>query len=156
MKRISARLLILTLFAATLMIAGAAYANGRGMHHRGMKRAEVRKLIASLNITDAQEAQMKAVADKYQPTVKPMFKNLMAERKKLGAMINADKIDDAAIRAQVGKISSIGADLAVKRAHELVELKAVLTPEQIRKVKESKIKKPGFLLMQIARHAKKG
>ncbi len=155
MRKIFARLTVLTLFAAALTTAGAAYADTGAMHGRWVARkAEMKKVIAALNLTDAQKTQIKAVAEKYKPEMKPLLKNFRVERKKLAALMNADKIDDAAIRAQVGTISSIGADLAVKRAHEISDLKAVLTPEQMQTLKDSRLK-PGVVLMLIARRAKK-
>ncbi len=155
MRKILARLAILTLFAAALTTAGSAYANAGAMHSRwGARKAEARKVIAALNLTGAQKAQMGAVAGKYRPEIKPLLKNLRVERKKLGALMNANKIDDAAIRAQAGKVSSIGADLAVKRAHEISELKAVLTPEQMQTLKDSRLK-PGVVLTLAARRAGK-
>ncbi len=155
MRKMFARLTILTLFAAALMTAGAAYANDGAIHgRRGDRKAEVKKVIAALKLTDAQKAQMRAVAGKYRPEMKPLLKNMRVERRKLGELMNAEKIDDDAIRAQAGKVSSIGADLAVKRAHEISELKAALTPEQMQTLKDSKLK-PGVVLMLITRHHKK-
>ncbi len=154
MRKMFARSIILMLFAIALT-AGAAYANeGAMQNHWGAKRAAVKKVIAALKLTGAQKAQMRAVAGKYRPEMKPLLKNMRVERKKLGELMNAGKIDDDAIRAQVGKVSSIGADLAVKRAHEISDLKAVLTPEQMQTLKDSKLK-PGIVLMLVARHHKK-
>ncbi len=155
MRKVFARLAMSTLFAAALTTAGAAYAGAGAMHSRwAARKAEVKKVVAALNLTAAQKAQIKTVAGQYRPEMKPLHKSFRVERKKLGALMNAKKIDDNAIRAQVSAISSISADLAVRRAHEIADLKAVLTPEQMRTLKDSRLK-PGVVLMLIARHAGK-
>jgi Spy/CpxP family protein refolding chaperone len=54
----------------------------------------------------------------------------------LDGLIHAQAIDEAAIRAQVGKISAIRVDFALQRAHYLHDMRAVLTKEQIQRFQQ--------------------
>jgi periplasmic protein CpxP/Spy len=60
---------------------------------------------------------------------------VVIERRALRTLIQADTIDEAAIRAQSAKVAAIEADLAVQRAHSAQDFRKVLTPEQLQKFK---------------------
>lgn len=53
--------------------------------------------------------------------------------------IRAETIDETAIRAQAAKVASLEADLAVQRAHVAHDIRAVLTPGQLQKLKDMQI-----------------
>ena len=53
--------------------------------------------------------------------------------------IRAEPFDETAIRAQAAKVASLEADLAVQRAHVAHDIRAVLTPEQLQKLKDMQI-----------------
>jgi protein CpxP len=66
-----------------------------------------------------------------------LIKQVVTERRALRDTIRAEKtIDEAAIRAQAAKVASLEADLAVQRAHVAHEIRAVLTPGQLQKLKD--------------------
>ena len=154
MKKFEKVLVLLAM--VVIMAAGASAASAFGGGN-GMRRGEVKEKIASLNLTDQQKAQIKAVADKYRPTVEPLAKQFFTERRALEGMIHSDNVDDAAIRAQAAKVAQVGSDLAVASAHGLSELRAVLTPEQIRKLGGDKgIRRADMLLIRLAKSLSKG
>jgi len=95
-------------------------------HMRGMEQ---------LNLTDQQKAQVNTILRSYQPTAGPLIREVVTERRALRDAIRAQTIDETAIRAQVAKVASLEADLAVQRAHIAHDIRAVLTPEQIQKLK---------------------
>ena len=88
-------------------------------------------MFKKLGLTDAQKAQAKAIFKTDRTDVKSIFASLNRERKNLQALIHADTIDEAAIRAETLKIASIEADLHVNRAKMGVQFRAILTPEQL-------------------------
>jgi Spy/CpxP family protein refolding chaperone len=53
--------------------------------------------------------------------------------------IRAATIDETAIRAQSAKVASLESDLAVQRAYVAHDIRAVLTPEQLQKLKDMQI-----------------
>jgi protein CpxP len=63
----------------------------------------------------------------------------VTERRALRDTIHAETIDETAIRAQAAKVASLEADLAVQRAHVSHDIRAVLTPDQLEKLKEMQI-----------------
>lgn len=63
----------------------------------------------------------------------------MTERRALRDAIRAETIDETAIRAQAAKVASLEADLAVQRAHVAHDIRAVLTPGQLQKLKDMQI-----------------
>ena len=142
------RMTVLVSIAALTAFAGIAQAGdgpfggcqcGKGEHkHFG-------KFIGKkLGLTDAQKAQAKTIFQN-NTTGKRLIANLHAERKNLGALIHADTIDEAAIRAESAKVGSIQTDLSVNRAKLGAQFRAILTPDQLAKLKalKQKHRKPG-------------
>jgi len=100
------------------------------MHHHGFMKME-----KQLGLTDAQKTQAKAIFQANKDAMKPLIENLRAERKNLHALMFADKVDEAAIRAQTAKIAGIQADLHIGRAKTGAQFRAILTPAQVEKLK---------------------
>ena len=96
------------------------------------------KRWAQLGVTDAQKTQVKEILRKYQPTVQPMVKQFVAERRALRDLIHAQNVNESAIRAEAAKVAKVGADLAVARAHVAHDIRGVLTPEQIKQLGDMK------------------
>ena len=125
---------ILTAVAVAGVLGASAWA-----FQGGEGRAFFAERLAELGVTSAQKAQVKAILRQHQPTVEPMIHQFVAERRKLRDTIRADAIDEKAIRAQAAKVAGIEADLAVQRAQIVHEIKPVLTPEQIEKLKDMQV-----------------
>jgi protein CpxP len=100
--------------------------HGEKHHHHDFK-----KFAKKLGLTDAQKTQAKAIFQGNKDAVKPIFASLHAERENLQTLVHADKIDEAAIRAELAKIAGIKADLIVNRAKAKAKFRAILTPEQL-------------------------
>ena len=95
--------------------------------------------LAQLGVTADQKAEVKTILRKYQPTVGPLIKEVVIERRALRDTIRAETIDETAIRAQAAKVSALESDLAVQRAHVAHNIRAVLTPDQLQKLKDMQI-----------------
>jgi len=96
----------------------------------------LKQMAKELQLTPQQQQQLKDIFAKNRPQGEPLRKQFMEERRVLHTLTEADTIDDAAIRAQVAKMSAVAADMAVHRAHVAREIRTILTPEQIAKQKE--------------------
>lgn len=105
----------------------------------GFGKVRFARKLAQLGVTDEQKTQVKLILRKYQPTAGPLIQQVVTERRVLRDTIRAETIDEAAIRAEAAKVASLEADLAVQRAHVAHEIRAVLTPEQLQKLKEMQI-----------------
>ena len=133
-----ARIIVTVCVAVLTAFAGVALAHEGGWgggdcgrhHHHGFMKFEQK-----LGLTDAQKSQAKAIFQANREVVKPLVTNLRTERKNLRALMSADKIDEAAIRAETARIAGIQADLNVNRAKEGAEFRAILTPDQLAKMK---------------------
>jgi len=99
----------------------------------------MRGLLMSLNISAEQKQQIHAILRETQPTRKPLLQQFVQERRKLRELIHGNSTDEASIRAQAQKVSTIGADLTVQRARTFARIRTILTPEQIEKLKNLQV-----------------
>lgn len=118
---------------ALVPVAAQAYMGDDGPPQSGN---HFKNMVKELQLTQPQKQQLKDIFAKNRPQSEPLMKQYAAERKAMRALIQADTVDEAAIRAQSTKISAIEADLAVHRAHVAQEIRSILTPEQLAKAKE--------------------
>lgn len=133
-----ARIVVMFCVAALMAFASIAQADtggGSGEHCGKHHQHNFKKFAKKLGLTDAQKAQAKAIFQANKPVVKPIFASLRSERKNLEALIHADAIDEAAIRAETARIAGIQADLNVNRAKVSAQFRAILTPDQLATLK---------------------
>ena len=121
--------------AAVLAIGGTAYVAHAASTEERPGLGHIAEKFAELGVTEEQKSQVKDVLRRYQPTVQPLIKQFVAERRALRDTIRTPEVDESAIRDQAGKVAKVGADLAVQRAHIAHEIRDVLTPEQLEKLK---------------------
>jgi Spy/CpxP family protein refolding chaperone len=105
----------------------------------GFSKGRFELRLKQLGVTPDQKAEVKTILRKYQPTVGPLIKQVVTERRALRDTIHAATIDETAIRAQAAKVASLESDLAVQRAHVSHDIRAVLTPDQLQKVKKMEV-----------------
>lgn len=94
-----------------------------------------RKITKELGLTADQKTQVQDIFRKRHEEARPIHEKLAVERKAEQALIQADTLDEAAIRAQAAKVAALHADMAVHRAQVSQDLRKVLTPEQFTKFK---------------------
>lgn len=132
--------IITSLAVAGILGAGAfafnAHAQERGFGHR---RGFWAGKFAGLGITMEQKEQIHAILKKHQPATQPKMQEFAAAQRELRKLIHAEKVDEAAIRAQVDKLAKLGADLAVERARVAQEIRPLLTTEQIKRLQDMKL-----------------
>jgi protein CpxP len=117
-------------------VAATAHMGGDGPPSAGNHENHFKKMAKELQLTQQQKQQVKEIFAKNRPQAEPLMKQMHAERRALRSLVQADTIDEAAIRAQSAKIAAVEADLAVQHAHVAKEIRAILTPEQIAKQNE--------------------
>lgn len=91
-----------------------------------------------LDLDQSQRAEMKDLLKKNLPTVKPLVRQMIDERRALQDAIRAVPINESAIRAQSAKVAALETELAVKRAYLSRDIQTILRPEQIAELKELK------------------
>ncbi len=125
--------------AAVVIAAGVAYVAHAATTDEGPVACKIAEKLATLGVTEAQKEQVHAILRAHQPTVEPMIHQLVAERRALRDTIRTTPVNESAIRAQAVKVATLEADLAVQRAYVVQEVRGVLTPEQIEKLKEMQV-----------------
>lgn len=133
-QRSMTKMVLIGCIVSLTAFASIAHANfgepgGKRQHHNFQMMAK------KLGLTDAQQAQAKSVFDANKQVVKPLITNMQTERKNLHTLMQADAIDEAAIRAETAKIALIEADLNVNRATIGAQFRAILTPAQLETLK---------------------
>jgi Spy/CpxP family protein refolding chaperone len=119
--------------AAALLLAGALTAGvalaqpapGAGRFARGIRAA-----MATLDLTDAQKTQIKAIFDARQADAGAFRAQVQADRAALKAAASATNPDPAAVGAAFLKVQANRQEAAAKMASVKTQIDAVLTPTQ--------------------------
>ena len=144
MKSIRFRLLI----AAMAVLLGTAVAksqtasdapppppmHGHG-HEFGMSEHAMGFFANRLNLTDAQQAQIKTIMEKEHSAMKPLFQQSRLMELQLHQLAEGT-YDEAKVRALANQKAQIEAEIAVQRTRIHNEMFQVLTSDQQAKMKE--------------------
>jgi protein CpxP len=87
-------------------------------------------LARELNITDAQKAQIKTIADSHRDEWKALGDRARTAHDALQQAVTADSVDEGLIRQRSAEVAAVEADMAVARARTHAEVFQLLTPEQ--------------------------
>jgi protein CpxP len=130
-----------TLSVAAALFAGVGMAqaappgggiDGDTPRHVG---SPLKKMVKELGLDAQQKTQVKDILKNNHDTAKPLMDKMVAEKRAMRALIQAETVDETAIRSQSAKVAAVEADLAINRAQLAQKLRAVLTPDQIQKFK---------------------
>jgi len=122
---------------AVTVLSGTIYSfAATGNDSTGPARERIRAALKSLDLSDSQRTQVRSVFKENGPTLQPLVKQLVAERRTLRGIIQTVPVDEAAIRAEAAKVATIEADLDVQRAQVSQSIQKILTPEQGQKFRE--------------------
>lgn len=83
-----------------------------------------------LDLTDAQQAQIKQIMEKERPTVQPLIDQLRQAHQQLRQLEESGTFDEAKVRALAAQNSQAITELIVQKARIESEMLQVLTPEQ--------------------------
>lgn len=89
-----------------------------------------------LDLTDDQKAQVKTIVDSHQAEFQAVGEKMRAARNGMQALIEADMLDEAAVRAKSIEVAAAEADAAILNAKVRAQTLQVLTAEQQAKLKE--------------------
>lgn len=96
----------------------------------------VLSMILPLGLTDAQKHDVAVILKKYQEKFDADHDPMHEAMKGLGDVMRTDPGNEQLIRQACRKIAAAGEEMAVQRGKLLAEVKAVLTPEQVKKLDE--------------------
>ena len=92
----------------------------------------------NLDLTDDQQAQLKKIADARRSDFEAAGQKVRAAREGMRALVEADSINESAIRAKSAEIAAAEADVMILNAKVRQESLQVLTSEQQAKLKEQR------------------
>ena len=97
--------------------------------------------LRALDLSEAQQTQVRELMDQQREATRPIHEKAMAARKALRDTIDADTVDEAAIRQRSAEVAAIDADLAVAEARLRQAVWQLLTGEQQQKLRELRAKR---------------
>jgi len=83
-----------------------------------------------LDLTDAQQAQMKDILTKEKPTIRPLMQQLAQGHQQMKQLEQAGAFDEAKVRAVASQQTQAMTELMVQKARIKSELMTVLTADQ--------------------------
>ncbi len=90
----------------------------------------IRARMHEMGFTQQQRADALVVVRKHAPTMMPLVKQMVGQRRALHDLVRAEQPDEVAIRAQVQRASQTAAELAVQASRLASDLGRIATPEQ--------------------------
>jgi protein CpxP len=96
-----------------------------------------------LDLSDDQRAQIKQIAESHRDEFRAAGEKVRAAHDGLRALVDADTIDEGAIRAKSTEIAAAEAEVMILNAKVRKESMQVLTSEQLAKLKELRTAREG-------------
>jgi len=104
---------------------------GEGMPGTGMHSGHMMGFLArKLDLTDAQQAQVKDILTKEKPTFQPLMLQMAQNHQQMRQMVMGTGFDEAKVRELASQQTQTMTELTVQRARVASELLQVLTPDQ--------------------------
>jgi len=140
-----ARHTILAVGAAVLLVVAGALA--QGMHHGGPMGEfgfggghMLGFFTRQLDLTSAQQDQIKAIWTKEKATVQPLMQQLKQSHVEMNKLETSDAFDEAKVRALASQQSQAITELIVQKARIKSEMVQVLTADQKTKLAQLEAK----------------
>ena len=96
-----------------------------------------------LDLTDDQRAQLRKIREARQAEFKAAGEKVGAARQGMRALVEADSINESAIRAKSAEVATAEAEVAILNAKVRAESLQILTSEQQAKLKELRTNRQG-------------
>ena len=116
---------------------------GPGMGGPGMGRGGFAGALHALDLTDAQRAKLADIHERQMRRDIQARADLAIARLDLRKAMRAEKPEAFAINAQIDKVARLRTDMAKSHVASLLEARALLTPEQLKKLGEMRAQGPG-------------
>lgn len=134
--------LALALLAAPAAMPAMADPGGRGAHP-GKAEHHMNRMFGQLNLTADQKSRMQAIRAKNRDANKAAHASLGKKWQELSALMrSASSTRDQALSKQ-REINALQAQLAESRVSTWFEMRAILTPEQLKQLESIKAERRG-------------
>ena len=98
--------------------------------------------LRELDLTDDQKAQLKSIAESHRDEFRAAGEKARAAHDGMQALVEADSINESAIRAKSAEIAAAEAEVMILNAKVRQESMQILTSEQQQKLKELRAAQP--------------
>lgn len=129
----SYKMILIAGLAVALLAAVAVSATVRHGHMRGhgvFGDHLLRMATRELNLSDAQQQQMKDIIAKEKPNLRPLGQQMMQTHQQMMALITRNNFDEAKARDIASQQAQTRTEMEAQRARVASELFQVLTPDQ--------------------------
>lgn len=144
MKNKTLILIISAMIILTGTTFGAGYISkhmkhGFGMVDNNMIRGQMLlRLKAELKLTDDQVKKIEKMSLNFQESVIKRMADTKVMEIRLANYLQGDKINKKTVEKMIKDIAMMKADMQIDRIYHFLDIKSVLTPEQIKKAEELK------------------
>lgn len=132
----------LVIIATGILVTSAAtgaqwvHARGGGGHGGHGGGFGGLKMLMHLDLTDDQKARVRDMLPAYRAEKDARQEALRSMRDKMWDLMEAERFDENEVRQAFREMAPLMEDMAVSRAQFMHDLKSILTPEQLARVKE--------------------
>jgi|SRR5271165_2808391 len=129
----SKRMLAVLAFGVALLLAGAAVAQhgpGGPGHEFGLGGHMLGFFSDYLDLSSAQQEQIKGIMEKEKPTIRPLMQQMGQYHSQLAQIVQSGTFDEAKVRAIATQQAQAQVELTVQHARIMAEMVQVLTPDQ--------------------------
>lgn len=143
----STRIRIITIGAAVILAVAAAIA--QGMHGHGGHGGDFEHMLGFmsdyLDLSSAQQDQVKAIWAKEKPTIEPLMKQMHQNHADMRALEASGPFDEAKTRALATQESQTMIEMQVQHARIKAEMMQVLTADQKTKYAQFEAKREAHM-----------
>jgi Spy/CpxP family protein refolding chaperone len=130
-NRIKLLAVVLSVIISAAAFSQTVVKTHQGMSHRGGFTAHMLGFYTDyLDLTDAQQAQMKDILSKERSAIRPLMQQLAQGRQQMKELEQASTFDEAKVRTAASSQTQAMTELMVQKARIKSELMAVLTADQ--------------------------
>jgi len=126
------------------LVLGVAVLFAQGMHGHGGPDGEFGHVLGfyadALDLTSAQQDQIKSIWQKEKPAMKPLMRQMHQNRQAMNALIEGGAFDEAKVQALATQHAQTTVALEVEHARMKSEMLQVLTPDQKTKYQQLEAK----------------
>lgn len=130
---------------------GAQPANQPMKHGNQRQMPDHVAMMQKLNLTEDQQAQIRKMHVDFQKKQIQNQAKIRLARLDLAQLVQADKPDRSAIEKAVRDISSFETDTKLARVDEMLSIRNVLTPDQLKIWKEQRMNRRGMMRGEMMR-----
>ena len=140
MRRAIAGVLLLVALSATTALAQSPGHEASSMRWSGGRGdGELWLMIRAANLTPEQQTRVRAILSAHRTTARPLIEQLRQAQQELGGKLLAPgPVQAADLQPQLQRIGQLRDQLAQDSAGAALEVRAVLTPEQLARVAQTK------------------